>query len=692
MLREKLASKKIQWTVDVSLSVLHTLVIHKGFQKTLSRSNRTVASLSLIFLMLGLLLTQAFHPFNASAQTAPDPAIAARTAGIETEGDLAHLYVTNGPDKKIILTEPAATLDARSAGSVAVAPDGQKLVYVKAGNENATGSAIWMVNYDGTNPHQLTAFPAQQLWTAPFVWSPDSKQLAYVIITPEGQLELWRMNSDGIGREPVLKNSASFKREIFLGNNRDVVSWTPDGKFLEYIDRTSTPQHKYSIDLSNNQVASVDVAVVKAKASNKLNLPLFSQEDPRWKDYSLGGCGTTIGAQGCALTSTAMVFKYYGVDTDPKQLRNCLGYSACPMRWGSASGNCSGGKVSGGEIRSFDFNAMRASLEQGFPVIVGFSIWTARTHFVVVNGGSGTDPNGYTVIDPWDATDYKTLGEFIGRQGWPQQMNIFTGTPPAQATAEVITPGQGTSRLTQFVDAYNRAGGLPKMSSPTNAAHWWYGVVIQDFTGDPVAIMQDEDSEHRQGLFPGTCRAFTIHRGIFDWYAANGNPSRFGPATSDEYTWNGAPQQSFREGFIRFGSPTGFTAWPTDGDGWRREFYNNKSLGCGPAWVDYLAGGMQLTTTGDAAGLLPALLKDSWSARYSRTEVVPAGNYTLTAANTAGIKVWLDDTLVLDQSGPTGGQWKGPLVAGAHRLKFEFTGVSDPAALNFNLSLDPENR
>jgi hypothetical protein len=25
-------------------------------------------------------------------------------------------------------------------------------------------------------------------------------------------------------------------------------------------------------------------------------------------------------------------------------------------------------------------------------------------------------------------------------------------------------------------------------------------------------------------------------------------------------------------------------------------------------------------------------------------------------------------------------------------LKFEFTGVSDPAALNFNLSLDPENR
>jgi hypothetical protein len=187
---------------------------------------------------------------------------------------------------------------------------------------------------------------------------------------------------------------------------------------------------------------------------------------------------------------------------------------------------------------------------------------------------------------------------------------------------------------------------------------------------------------------PGTCAAFTIRKGIFDWYAANGNPSRFGPATSDEYTWHGQPQQSFREGFIQFGSQPGFTAWPTGGDGWRREFYNNKILGCGPAWVDYLPGDLGLNSPWDASGPNPALLKAGWSARYSRAETLPAGNYTLSAASAGGIKVWLDNTLVLDQSGPAGGQWQGKLEGGPHQVKLEFTGGGDQTALSFSLHPD----
>jgi ABC-type bacteriocin/lantibiotic exporter with double-glycine peptidase domain len=32
----------------------------------------------------------------------------------------------------------------------------------------------------------------------------------------------------------------------------------------------------------------------------------------------------TIGSIGCAMTCTAMILKYYGVDTDPKQLNSWL--------------------------------------------------------------------------------------------------------------------------------------------------------------------------------------------------------------------------------------------------------------------------------------------------------------------------------------------------------------------------------
>lgn len=643
--------------------------------------------------MLGVLFTQAFQPFNASAQAVPDPAVTAKAAGIETDGDLAHLYVTDGPTKTTILTAPATTLDARSSGSVSVTPDGQAVVYLTTGQDGTAGTAIWMVNYDGTNPHMLAAFPDQHLWTAPFTWSADSKQLAYVTILDDGSLELWRMNADGTNKERVLGQSASFRQEIFFGNNHNVLSWTPDGKFLQYIDRTGEPYHKYSVDLATNKVASAEVPAAQSQASHKLNVPLFSQMDPRWKGYSLGVCGTTIGAQGCALTSTAMVFKYYGVDIDPLRLRNCLGVGACPLRFGAAGSNCSGGKVQGGEIQSFNFDTMRANLEKGYPVIIGFAVNSWASHFVVVNGGSGADPNNYTVNDPWDATNYKTIGEFIGRLGYPQQMNIYTGPVP-----NPVTPGEGTSRLTQFVEAYNRGGGLAKMGSPTNAAHWWYGTVIQDFPGDPVAIMQDEDGENRQSLPAGSCKAFTIRRGIFDWYAANGNPARFGPATSEEYAWNGKSTQSFREGYIAFDSPesSSFTAWPTSGDGWRREFYNNKSWGCGPAWVDYLGSEGELTSPWDANGSLPALLKEGWSARFSRTVTLPAGNYTLSAGATEGIKVWIDNTLVVNQgitpadrleSAP-GNQWQGQLDGGAHQLKIEFTGSADQTGLKFNLTPD----
>lgn len=684
MLREKPALSKSVGRVGALSRVVSILSAQSYYLSHLKRSARTIASWVVVTLLTGLLLTQAFQPTGVQAET--DPNITARAAGIETEGDLAHLYVTNGPEKKTILTLPSTTLDARTSGSVSVSPDGQKVVYVTAEKTDYTGAGIWSVDYDGSNQRMLANFPDQMLWTAPFSWSPDSRQLAFVVMAADGGLELWRMDADGSNRRLVLKNNPFFRQEIFFGNNKNVLGWTPDSQYLEFTDRTGEPYHKFSINLATSSILMVDVPSDKTQTARKLNVPLFSQMDPRWQSWSLGGCGTTIGAQGCALTSTAMVFKYFGVDTDPAQLRNCLGYAACPMHWNTAANNCSGGKVSGGDMLSFDFQAMRASLEEGFPVIVGFMVNTARTHFVVVNGGTGPDPNGYTVNDPWDATNYKTLGEFIGRQGWPQQMELFTGTPPAP-----ITPGEGTSRLAQFVDAYNRGGGLAVMGTPANAAHWWYGTVIQDFSGDPVAIVQDEDGENRQHLPAGTCQAYYIRRGIFNWYAANGNPTRFGAPTSDEYTWNGHAVQSFGAGYVQFGTPgtpetSGFTAWPASGDGWRREFYNNASWGCGVSWVDYLAGDTNLSSPWDATGAVPALVKGGWSARYSRNVSLSDGSYTLTASSATGIKVWLDDMLVINESGATGGKWQGRIGGGQHTLKIEFVGKADQAVLNFNLT------
>jgi len=55
-----------------------------------------------------------------------------------------------------------------------------------------------------------------------------------------------------------------------------------------------------------------------------LNVPQFSQKDPRWKDIKLGTSNSTIGGYGCLMTDATMVARYYGHDVNPAQMNQLL--------------------------------------------------------------------------------------------------------------------------------------------------------------------------------------------------------------------------------------------------------------------------------------------------------------------------------------------------------------------------------
>jgi len=147
-----------------------------------------------------------------------------------------------------------------------------------------------------------------------------------------------------------------------------------------------------------------------------LDVPLFNQNDPAWRNNIMQTCGQTIGAAGCALTSTAMVFKYYGaVNKNPSQLNACLGNYACPIYWAVAANSCSENKATWVGSWVFSYSKLESMLSAGRPPIVRL-VKGASIHFVVVRSGSGSQPSGYWINDPWDGR-IKRLSDYTNN-GW----------------------------------------------------------------------------------------------------------------------------------------------------------------------------------------------------------------------------------------------------------------------------------
>lgn len=133
----------------------------------------------------------------------------------------------------------------------------------------------------------------------------------------------------------------------------------------------------------------------------ELAVPQWRQSDERWHSDQLGWTDGTLGAQGCAVASAAMVLGFYGIDTDPQQLNWYLtatgGYTNEGWIYWERAADLAPGKVRHvyEDLPSFfliDWNLLR-----GNPVIVRLRLSNGITHFVVVAGKDGFD---YLTRDP----------------------------------------------------------------------------------------------------------------------------------------------------------------------------------------------------------------------------------------------------------------------------------------------------
>ena len=132
-----------------------------------------------------------------------------------------------------------------------------------------------------------------------------------------------------------------------------------------------------------------------------LPVPSFRQNDPRWGRDCLGATDDTLGGQGCAVASAAMVLAFYGADTDPQRLNWFLdmhdGYTPEGWLYWERAAEVSPGLAEKAYENRPSYFLIDWNLVHGNPVIVRLHLPGRTTHFVVVMGKDGWD---YLITDP----------------------------------------------------------------------------------------------------------------------------------------------------------------------------------------------------------------------------------------------------------------------------------------------------
>ena len=135
----------------------------------------------------------------------------------------------------------------------------------------------------------------------------------------------------------------------------------------------------------------------------ELPVPSFRQGDEKWSDDPLGGVpeNGTVGGEGCAVAAVAMLFKFYGIDTDPQQLNWFLtsvgGYTERGWVYWDRAAWLAPDRVRHVYEDLASYQLIDSNLARGNPVIVRVRLRNGITHFVVIAGKDGFD---YLVRDP----------------------------------------------------------------------------------------------------------------------------------------------------------------------------------------------------------------------------------------------------------------------------------------------------
>ena len=352
------------------------------------------------------------------------------------------------------IQEPAALFPGQFLKFVVTAPDNARVLYVTAADLGMRDAAFWLVPRGGTKA--LLKPLGDSFWVARPAWCQprpgDPGRIAYIMRGPvsptQTGLELWVINGDGSGDRRVLVGTPDngLAPDLFYGDRPSPLRFLTGCQRLRYGDDADT----HVVDLDTGAVGQpislpvapapppTPVAGVAAPPSQPCYLKPFAQTDPRWGNDLMQTEGTAIRSWGCAMTSTAMIFQYYGLDTDPGRLNRCAGGQADLLHWDPVRARCAADTIPAAARWSGQatWGDLEAALAGGRPVVVGMQGGPAGSHFLVVTSGAGNEAGNYKIVDSWDGSDLQDAGRLHQpEEGLPPQVaDRLPGQPrPVQA-------------------------------------------------------------------------------------------------------------------------------------------------------------------------------------------------------------------------------------------------------------------
>jgi Tol biopolymer transport system component/DNA-binding winged helix-turn-helix (wHTH) protein len=165
-----------------------------------------------------------------------------------------------------------------NVASPTFSPDGSQIAFAWDGENNGAGYDLYVKAIGAEKPLRLTHHPALRLSSA---WSPDGRSIAISRVSGEDNTGIYLLPPTG-GPERKLTSHGNVRR---WGNE---LSWSPDGKYLAFLDQPENGKSSLSIWLFLLRLDTLDRTAVKTGCDSVFT-PSFSERG----DYLAWACRGT---------------------------------------------------------------------------------------------------------------------------------------------------------------------------------------------------------------------------------------------------------------------------------------------------------------------------------------------------------------------------------------------------------------